>query len=194
MIGILSFVVLYFYATTLYPGGSQANPNSMGYDWINNYWCNLLNQHATNGDINPARPFAIFGMVILCMTMVIFFYQVGEFLVENQVWKRLIQWNGGLSMIFGVLIFTSFHDVMTLISSLFGLVVVFGIIKEIYRSELTFFKISGTVCLLLLTVNNLIYYSSYFIEWLPLIQKISFLVVLSWVLGMNAVIRFRICS
>ena len=36
IIGILLFWVLFIYAATLYPGGSQADSNSVGYDWVNN--------------------------------------------------------------------------------------------------------------------------------------------------------------
>ncbi len=194
IIGIGLFIFLWMYAATLYPGGSQANPTSVGYDWMHNYWCNLLSQNTMNGVVNPARPFAIFAMMMLCLSMVVFFYQVGEFLVENPLWQKLIQWCGVGSMIFGLFIFTSYHDELTIISSLFGLIVVLGIIKEIYHSELVFYKITGAACLFILGINNIIYYTNHFIEWLPLIQKISFLMVLSWVLGLNRQIRWRILN
>ena len=35
-----------------------------------------------------------------------------------------------------------------------------GIIKEIYDSKLFYFKISGVICLVLLGINNIIYYSN----------------------------------
>ncbi|MGB5430515.1 MAG: hypothetical protein WBM94_12640, partial [Eudoraea sp.] len=57
-VGILIFIGLYIYAASLYPGGSQLDSNSLGFDWMNNYWCNLMNENGMNGLENPARPFA----------------------------------------------------------------------------------------------------------------------------------------
>lgn len=44
--GILIFFMLYVVAALLYPGGSQADKASTGFSWMNNYWCNLLNEKA----------------------------------------------------------------------------------------------------------------------------------------------------
>lgn len=184
-IGIIGFVLLYFYSTTLYPGGSQANLNSEGFDWINNYWCNLMNEKGMNGKHNPARPFSICAMIILCLSIMMFSIQFAETYAENSFWKLIINVGGILSMTFAILIFTEYHDLMTLLSSFFGLFLVIGIIKEVNRSDLKKYKITGIICLIFLAVNNLIYYSNHLIEWLPLIQKITFLIVLLWVLGLN---------
>ena len=91
-------------------------------------------------------------------------------------------------MAFASLIFTSYHDLMTLVSSIFGLFVVCGIIVAIYRSQLTAYKISGVISILLLALNNYIYYSKQGIEVLPLLQKITFTFVLLWVVGLNFLI------
>jgi hypothetical protein len=64
------------YASMLYPGGSQADLQSVGYDWIHNYWCNLMNDQAMNGQSNPAKPFAVVAMVILCLSLLVFFIAV----------------------------------------------------------------------------------------------------------------------
>jgi len=192
VIGILSFGILYVYSSTLYPGGSQADINAVGFDWINNYWCNLMNTKGANGAINPARPFAIFAMLVLCSSLSVFFFQFADFLTEKQSWKQIIKIGGFFSMLFASLLFTKLHDLMTIISSFFGLFVVIGILKEVYRSSLVKYKTSGLLCLLLLGLNNYIYYTSQFIEWLPLIQKITFLLVLLWVLGLNYELRKKI--
>ena len=36
------FLVLYVVAAQYYPGGSQADQASRGFDWVHNYWCNLV--------------------------------------------------------------------------------------------------------------------------------------------------------
>ncbi|MFK7776028.1 MAG: hypothetical protein AB8F94_28145 [Saprospiraceae bacterium] len=193
-IGILGFALLYFYSTTLYPGGSQANLNSEGFDWINNYWCNLMNEKGMNGKHNSARPFSIFAMILLCLSFMVFSIQFAETFAKNSFWNLIIKVGGILSMFFAILISTRFHDLMTLLSSFFGLFLVVGIIKEVRQSELTNYKITGIICLIFLAVNNLVYYLNQFIEWLPLLQKITFLIVLLWVLGLNYEIRKKIKS
>ena len=138
-----------------------------------------------NGLENRARPFAISAMIILCTSIALFFYQFAEYFVERGIWKPIIKILGILSMSSAVLIFTKFHDIMTTISSVFGVLVVVGIIRTIYKSDLLVFKISGIVCIILLGINNLIYYSGNYIEYLPFIQKITFGLVLVWIVGLN---------
>ncbi len=185
ILGILSFAGLYFYASTLYPGGSQNNVNSVGYDWVHNYWCNLLNEKSGNGQLNPARPIAILAMVILCSSFIQFFLQFASTIAKHKYWEKVIPITGTVSMIFALFIFTDYHDLMTLLSSFFGLFAVIGILVEIYRSELYFYKLTGVLCIAILGINNIIYYTEWGIEFLPLIQKISFAVVLAWIGGLT---------
>jgi len=192
IVGIISFVGLFIYSANLYPGGSQIDPNTNGYDWINNYVCNLMSEKSINGKINPARQSSILGMMLLCMSLIIFFYQFSITFVTNKILKNIIFTGGTLAMISASLIFTKHHDLMTTISSIFGLMAVLVIIKEVYRSNLTSHKITGGICIIMLLINNLIYYTTYKIEYLPTIQKISFMVVLIWIICLNYQIQKRI--
>ncbi len=184
-LGILLFAILYFYASSLYPGGSQANINSRGFDWINNYWCDLMNENGMNASPNPASPIAVTAMVILCLGLMTFFIQFGRKFATHPVWKYVIQICGTISMIFAILTFTRYHSMMIALSSLFGLFVLVGIIVEVYGSALKVLKIGGVICILLLVLNNYIYYSRQWVEILPLLQKITFAIVLLWILGLN---------
>lgn len=184
--------MLFIFSSTLYPGGSQADINSVGFDWMNNYWCNLMRVNGINGAINPARPFALSALIMLCGSIAVFAYQFAEFSNQSEPWKKIIKWGGILSMSFATLLPTEYHDSIIIITSLFGLPVVIGIIKEIYGSNLSVYKASGVICLILIALNNVMYYTNQFIEWLPLIQKITFMLVLIWILGLNNEIRKRI--
>ena len=184
-IGILIFFGLFIYASTLYPGGSQANLDYIAYDWANNYWCNLMNEFAMNEQPNPARPVAIIAMVILCSSIMFFFIQFSQKVAETSFWRNSIKWGGILSMLTAMFMFSQFHDLMTIISSILGVLAVIGIIWHVYKSGWTLFKITGGLCIILLGVNNYIYYSEAYIEYLPIVQKITFLVVLMWIAGLN---------
>ena len=138
-----------------------------------------------NGQINPARRYAITAMVILCASLALFFVQFAQKFAQNRFWKSTIKIFGILTMALAVLTFTKYHDLMTILSSILGVFVVIGIIWEVFKSNLTLFKIGGIVCLIILGVNNYIYYSGNEIEHLALIQKITFAIVLIWIIGLN---------
>ena len=184
-IGILIFIALYLYATSLYPGGSQANKNSMEFSWLHNYWCNLTSEISINGKLNSARPIAISAMAVLCTSLMIFFIQFSQTFTKQLIWKRIISLCGIVSMLSAMFIFTSYHDLMTSISSLFGLLVVIGILKDIYTQQNKTHKIIGIGAIILLAINNLIYYSGVYITYLPLIQKITFAYILLWIMRLN---------
>lgn len=183
--GILTFIGLCVYAATLYPGGSQADANSVGFDWYHNYWCNLMSEKGMNGQDNPARPYSIFAMVLLCLSMIRFFFQFARAFVVSKFWKLTIIIAGILSMGSAMFIFTSHHDVMTTILSVGGVFGIFGIIRTLHKNKMTFYKISGIICIVIIGVNNLMYYDKDLIEYLPLLQKFSFILILAWTIGLN---------
>jgi hypothetical protein len=185
LLGIATFIGLYIFSSTLYPGGSQADLNSIGFDWIHNYLCNLMNEKGMNGKPNPGRPYAILAVMVLSISLMVFFIQFANTFSTSTFWKRLIIVSGVISMTTASLIFTQYHDQMTIVSSIFGLVVVIGILMEVYKSDWMMYKTSGAVCILLLGVNNYIYYTGQYIENLPSLQKITFIVVLIWIIGLQ---------
>lgn len=184
-LGILIFMGLYIYATTLYPGGSQADINSVGYDWLNNFWCNLMSVNSMNGLENPARPVALFAMIILCSSMTLFFFQFANYFVENKNWKITIKISGTLAMLSAVFIFTKFHDIMTTILSVCGVIGIIGIIRALHKNKMTFFKVSGIICMSLVGIINLFYYNENLIIHLPLVQIVAFVLILAWTVGLN---------
>lgn len=184
-IGITLFTLMYLYASSLYPGGSQADEHSVGFSWVHNYWCNLMSEKSINGQINPASPIAISAMAVLCFSLMGFFIQFAQLFTKSLLWKRIISLCGIGSMLCAMFIFTPYHDLMTILSSLFGLFVVIGILKEIYQHANRFYKLTGLACLLLLGLNNFIYYSGIYLDYLPLLQKITFAIVLLWIVALN---------
>lgn len=183
--GILIFIALYIYSANIYPGGSPTDPNSVGYDWLNNLWCNLMEKNAINGNTNPARSISIFAVIILGCSMIIFFFQFAKFFVKSSVWKNIIKTTGVLAMISAAFIFTKYHDIMTTVLSICGLLGILSIIRTLHINKMTFFKIWGIVCLVVISLNNLFYYNEKFIEYLPIIQLMDFFLVLSWTINLN---------
>jgi hypothetical protein len=180
--GTIIFLLFYIIATFYYPGGSQADSNSVGFDWLHNYWCNLLNVDSINGKYNPARPVAITAMMFLCVSLAIFWLIAPIQLMLSKVLTRTIQISGTLAMSIGFLLFTPIdHDTITNLSSLLGLISTVGTMIGLYQKKLiTLFGFS-VLNMLLVILNNILYYNSEMIYYLPVVQKITFASFLLWV-------------
>lgn len=191
-IGIISFLIVFYFASTLYPGGSQFSLTSVGFDWIHNYWCNLMMDTAMNGETNPAKPLAIAGLIFLCISIALFFIQFAKYLESHKLWKKAILYSGVLSMVLFSFLFTAYHDAIIILASLLALVSSIGVLRCIFLSDLKIYKYTGVVCFLMLLINHYIYHTSHGLEFLPILQKLSFIAVLIWILGINGIIRARI--
>jgi hypothetical protein len=180
--GIILYVILYIIATRYYPGGSQADKNSIGYSWINNYWCNLLYANGINGKPNAAQPIAMTAMGILCISLSLFWIQFPRFTTLNKPAKRAIQVSGTLAMIIGFLLFTNFnHDLIINTASCLGLIAMAGTFVGLYQNGWKVLFGLGLVNIVMIILNNVFYHTEGLIVYLPVIQKITFLVFLFWI-------------
>ena len=126
-IGTGLFAILYFIATLYYPGGSQFDKNSIGFSWNNNYWFNLLNEEAINGQPNTAQPIALTAMLILCIALTSFWLQFPKHTKLDKNYQMTIQVCGTVAMTIGFFLFTEVdHDLIINLSSLFGIFTVVG--------------------------------------------------------------------
>ena len=182
LFGSFVFILLYILATIYYPGGSQVDKNSIGFSWINNYWCNLLNDTAMNGQPNPSKPIAMTGMLVLCLTMAYFWYLFPQKINLNNNWKLIIQISGSLAMLVAFFLFTNInHDLVTNLASFFGLFATIGTFVGLYREKWTKLFVFGLFNIILVCLNNYVYYNKGLIIYLPVIQKITFASFLIWV-------------
>jgi hypothetical protein len=180
--GTILFVVFYFVATLLYPGGSQVDRNAVGFSWVNNYWCNLLNKNAIDGQLNPAKPVAMTGMFILCLTLSFFWLLFPRHINIGKFAKLTVQISGTLSMIIAFFLFTDInHDLVTNLASFFGFIATVGTFIGLYKNKWYGLFFFGLLNILLVGLNNYVYYTKGLIIYLPVIQKISFATFLIWV-------------
>jgi hypothetical protein len=184
--GTLIFVLLYFFAAFFYPGGSQVDRNSIGFSWINNYWCNLLNETAINGQPNTAKPIALTGMFILCFTLSFFWFIFPTQIKISKTLKLTIQVSGILAMTVAFFLFTHLnHNLITNLASSLGALATIGTLIGLYKNKLFGLFAFGLFNVLLVALNNLCYYNKELIVYLPLIQKISFVTFLIWICSIN---------
>ena len=184
--GTLLFVILYFIATLFYPGGSQVDKNSIGFSWLNNYWCNLLNEQAINGQNKSAKPIAITAMFILCMTLILFWFLFPTYVIFDKKLARTIKVCGSIAMITGFLLFTKLnHDLITNLASGFGVVATAGVLIGLYKIRWKGLFVFGLLNFLLVGLNNYVYYTKGLIVYLPVVQKITFALFLFWVCSID---------
>ncbi len=182
ILGTITFAILYFIATLYYPGGSQFDKNSIGFNWTNNYWCNLLNDTAINGQKNAAQSIALTAMFILCLTLTSFWLQFPNHTNLNKKHKLIIQICGTLAMTISFFLFTKLnHDLITNLASLFGLIATIGTFIGLYKNSWKTLFYFGLINFLLVVGNNFLYYNKDLIYYLPLVQKITFATFLIWI-------------
>lgn len=185
LIGLCLFVFGYYLATRYYPGGTQEDPTSIGFDWVRNYWCELLAKNAKNGADNPARAIALPSMFLLCAAIGIFWVQIFKKFAFPARFRYSFQIAGLLSMCFAGFIFTEAHDLLINISGGFGIYALIGVLIGLYQTRMFKLLAFGGFALLLTLANTYIYYTGQGLFCLALLQKISFVWVLVWIAGMN---------
>jgi len=177
---------LYFIATLLYPGGSDFDKNTIGFSWTHNYWCNLLNTTAINGLSNAAQPVAIAAMIVLAIALALFWWiyaSIPQFPVAQ---RKFLRGSAIASMLIAALLATSLpHDFIINAASLFGMIAVSLTLIGLYKSKWDAVLTWGFINILLVIANNVLYYNSNLIQFLPIVQKISFASYLLWFSSIN---------
>lgn len=173
LIGIVLSLILMLIATSVYPGGSMFDKNSIGFDWSKNFISNLFKEKALNGDENPSRIWAYMAMLLLPVSYAIFFMNMARKIPERNA-RYILKYASIANILFSFLIITPLHDLMLNISiSLTGTCLVV-ITVYIFKTNLNLFKFFCVVCLL-------IFYYSIFLwairDWdlLPIIQRVEFI-------------------
>jgi hypothetical protein len=180
LVGSLLFIILYVIAALLYPGGSGTDKTAIGYSWTANYWCNLLNKKAINGQTNLARPVAVTAMFILGLSLFIFWMLFPLFIQLRRYHRFLIRVSGTVCMLASFLLLTRIdHDLAVNTSSAFGLIAMSGTLIALYQLKWKWLFAIGLFDLLLVALNNYLYHSNEMM-YLPIVQKISFLSFLAW--------------
>jgi hypothetical protein len=178
--GAILFLFFYYIAALNYPGGSQANQHSQGFSWQHNYWCNLLNETAINGQPNPGRGYAMAGMMVLCLSLGWFWYFFALYSPLKKSYRISMQVSGASSMCIAFFIFTSLHDAVINAAALLALAALAFTFIGLYKMKWKKLFWFGILNLLLVVLNNWLYYGGG-LFYLPVVQKITFGLFLLWV-------------
>jgi hypothetical protein len=184
LIGIVISLFLLVVATLHYPGGSQYDQHSVGYDWKNNYLSNLFGDKAVNGADNAARPWAVAGTLFYCFSCSLFFIDFSK-KISSKGAANIIRYCGVGSNVFAFLAVTPYHDTMVTVASTLGLISMFYIAVFVFRSRLHLLKALSVVCLLVFYSCNYMYYTRSYVEFLPIVQKLFLVITITWILSLQ---------
>jgi len=182
-IGILASALLILVATWVYPGGNWADPQAVGFKWTKNFISNLFQPKAINGADSSSRYWADAGMILLSASFALFFAGYARRIPSPNA-KRVTRWAGFAAMVCMVLIVTPLHDLMVALSSTFFLLALFYITVFVWRSRLHLFKFLCTA-VLAITYFTLYLYGTAQVEYLAVMQKVTFLSVIGLVLALE---------
>ncbi len=177
-------VILFYVSTLYYPGGSNWNKNSIGFDWRYNYITNLFNPIAINGEINGSVPWAIAAMFLLCVGFGLFFIDTAQKITTPSS-SRIIKWGGTLSMLFAFLAVTPWHDLMVTISNVLVMLSLFYITVHLFKSKFLMLGILSSLCLGSIYLGSTMYYTQLWLEWLPVVQKTVFTLKIVLILSLT---------
>lgn len=174
-------MILFFVSTLFYPGGSQNNINTVGYDWQHNYISNLFAWTAINGQASNSPIWAAGGMFVLSYSFSLFFIRFSQKIPVESA-SLVIKYFGVAAMFFVFLAVTPYHDTMLMIAETVGLVSLFYCTAFIFKTRFIGVKMLSVLLLMSIYASMYLYYSRSFIEILPVAQKSSLVLNIIWVL------------
>ena len=185
LVGMVLFVVLYILAALNYPGGSWIVLDQEGFNFWNNYLCDLLDRNAINGELNPARFFARASLGVLCISLVLLWYYLPALFANKSV-NLLIMWLAGLMALIITMSLTSgTHDITVRVAGFLGAIGFISCFIELFKAKYYKLLFFGVLCLLIFLTNYYIYETGTFLRSLPVIQKITFVCFITWFVFMD---------
>jgi len=187
------FFVLSFVAILLYPGGTQIDPNTAGFSWQHNYWCELLNSQAANGQPNPGMPFAAIGMCFLGISMSAFFYSLPVYCPTTKGQQMIVRFCSLIASTFACLLFTGYHHVMLLGFSIFTFLTILTALIILAEARQYPGFSAGITVFIMIQGSNLIYYLNWHKEILPWFQKLTIFLTAFWVVWLSLRLKGPTC-
>lgn len=182
ILGILIFIFLYFYAASLYPGGSFFDPQAVGYSQLHNYWCDLLEPVSYySGQPNSGRFFALIGTTLLPLSLLIFWWKTPSLFVGARWKTQIVRLCGSLSMLLTTLLPVA-HDVIVSVAGGLGLVAFAVTLAGLIQAREIKLSLIACGAIVFCIINYLMWALQSGLVFMPVIQKIAFFLLIIWIL------------
>jgi len=186
------FVLFYIMAALNYPGGSWILPNQGGYSFWHNYLCDLLDVNAINGEINSARFYAIAALGFLCTGIFWLWFYLPRFFEVQSFNQKIMRLSGLLSLTIIFFLALGNHDKVVRIAGIFGVIAFITCVVELFKAQHKNLFLWGVLCLSVFLINYYIYETGSFIKSLPVIQKITFVLFISWFICLDVALYRKV--
>lgn len=183
--GLTIYAILFMLATWLYPGGSLNHPDAIGYSFSHNFLCDLFLSESYNGEHNPGRYIAIGSHVILGLTMMSFFYLLPGIFHRQNTNTKCVQIFGVLTMGIFCFMFTELHDIIVITTAVFGTLALLPFFIELRYLTDRPLKLWAWMCYGMSLLVFTLYTTGWGFYYLPLLQKVTFLVDAVWVIWVS---------
>jgi len=185
LIGIALSILCLVAASLHYPGGSPKDSHSVGFQWTENYISDMLEYKAVNGADNQARPLAVAGVLLMGLSTGVAFVRFAR-KVGVKKYSFVIQYGGLLLILLAALgTIPSLHDLSVTSSIFLNLLVFFYVMFALLKSRLTVFKVLSVVFLASFYGASYMYGTRTGLEYMPLVQKITHVIQIVWILGLE---------
>jgi len=179
--GVVSFYVLYAIAAFLYPGGNYDDRREPGFSLFRNYFCDLLDAVAKNGEPNPGRGLALVAAALVVPTLVFFWHYVVMLYPNQQLLRVTTRVAGLVSALATLLLLTPLHDSAVEIGGGFGLVAFLSVLIALPRAEHGFLFLGGVAAVAVSSACFFIWRTGIGVSALAGLQKLAFALFLTWV-------------
>lgn len=182
---VAAFICLYIVAAYAYPGGTRLDPARVGFSFVDNYWCDLLDAKTYGGRENPARPIAIAALMILCAGLSCLWWWLPASFGAAARRRVVVRSAGTVSAVVTPFIATSAHDEAINVAGLFALVAFVSTMSVVWKGSAPLVRRSAAAALVFAISSYAIWQSGIALRALPLVQKAAFASFLCWIIAIG---------
>jgi len=187
-IGIVLFVLLFYYATLLYPGGSPFNHELTSFSWLQNYWCDLLKDPSLSQRSNPAATVATVALWVISITVCLFWI-ISTRIYPNPKHHRIIQLSGSLGILSMLLLLVkSYHNIGLLLAGSFSLLAFSLTLINAYQQQFKTLFLLACIAIIFSLISYSLFFFGYYSVALPIIQKLNLIAIGIWMIATNLVV------
>lgn len=191
IIGLGLYLVVFPIAVSMYPGGSINVPKDIGYSFLHNFLCDVLNPTTPTGVVNAARPLAIVSHLLLSFAMISFFYLLPEIFQQKNSNTRLIRTFGMLTMTVFIFMYTPYHDEIVTATGILGTIALIPFFIEVQRYHDVRLRRLAYICYVLSIIVFFIFETKIGFFYLPFLQKITFVFDAWWVIWVSLIVMAK---
>lgn len=186
---MILFVVGYFAASARYPGGSRLDPHHGGYAHLANFWCDLLDVTAYNGQPNPGRPIALAATWLLPLSLLPFWFTLPRLWPHDARARWFVPTSGTLAMAAMIGVTTRYHDQAINLGAVSAGIALGALLWQLYAARLRALLLTGALAVTAGACDYAAYIGGAPAFLLPSLQKLAGAALLAWLWHLTTAVQ-----